>query len=91
MHLELRFFATFRETVGQKTLEREFPAGTTMGDVLAELVEEYPGLELFDAEGELRDFLNVMKNGRNVVHLDGLDTELADGDTVSLFPPVAGG
>ncbi|MFB6299305.1 MAG: ubiquitin-like small modifier protein 1 [Halobacteriales archaeon] len=91
MHLELRFFATFRETVGQKTIEREFDAGTTVGEVLESLVDEYPDLDLFDAEGDLRDYLNVMKNGENVIHLQGLDTPLEDGDRLSLFPPVEGG
>lgn len=91
MHLELRFFATFREEVGRKTIEREFEDGATVGEVLRALVEEYPGLDLFDEAGELRDYLNVMKNGENVIHRQGLATPLADGDTLSLFPPVEGG
>ena len=34
----------------------------------------------------------ILVNGRHSSHLpDGLDTELADGDEVALFPPVAGG
>jgi len=34
----------------------------------------------------------ILLNGRHSSHLpDGLDTELADGDEVALFPPVAGG
>ncbi|MFC7082413.1 ubiquitin-like small modifier protein 1 [Halorussus caseinilyticus] len=89
MTLELRFFANFREAVGQKTLERDYPDGTTVGDVLADLREEY-GLDLFE-DGELRTQLSVMKNGKDVVHIEGVDTRLADGDTLSVFPPVAGG
>ncbi|MFB6210370.1 MAG: ubiquitin-like small modifier protein 1 [Halobacteriales archaeon] len=91
MRLELRFFATFRETVGQKTIEREFEEGMTVGAVLESLVAEYPELDLFDEDGALRDYLNVMKNGENVIHLQGLATPLEDGDKVSLFPPVEGG
>lgn len=87
--LELRFFATFREAVGQKTLERDYPEGTTVGDVLTDLVEEYE-MDLFE-DGDLRPQLSIMKNGKDVVHLDGLDTRLDDGDTLSVFPPVAGG
>ncbi|MFC4447568.1 ubiquitin-like small modifier protein 1 [Halorussus aquaticus] len=89
MTLELRFFANFRETVGQKTLERDYPDGTTVGDVLTDLADEY-GLDLFE-DGDLRSQLSVMKNGTDVVHIDGVDTRLADGDTLSVFPPVAGG
>lgn len=89
MSLELRFFATFREAVGQKTLERDYPEGTTVGDVLTDLTEEYD-VDLFEGD-DLRPQLSIMKNGKDVVHLDGLDTPLDDGDVLSVFPPVAGG
>jgi molybdopterin synthase sulfur carrier subunit len=85
MTLELRFFANFREAVGQKTLEREYPDGTTVGEVLSDLVEEYD-LDVFE-DGDLRTQLSV----KDVVHIDGVDTRLDDGDTLSVFPPVAGG
>jgi molybdopterin synthase sulfur carrier subunit len=93
MDLELRFFATFREAVGQKTLEREFEDGSTVGDVLSTLETEYEGMEgqLLDEEGELQPNLNILKNGREVLHMEGPATVMEDGDTLSVFPPVAGG
>lgn len=92
MHLELRFFASFREEVGQKILEREYDAdAVSVGDVLEELTSEHPDLDLFEEPGELRGFVSIMKNGRDVTHLDGLETPLEDGDKLSVFPPVAGG
>jgi molybdopterin synthase sulfur carrier subunit len=92
MELELRFFATFREAVGQKTLTRDVDTGATIGDVLRGLEAEYDGLsgQLLE-NGDLRPHINVLKNGREVLHLDGLETSLESGDTVSVFPPVAGG
>lgn len=93
MELELRFFATFREAVGQKTLNWEVDDDATIGDVLLAIEEEYPELvrELLDEEGDIQPQLTVLKNGREVVHLEGTETELEDGDRVSVFPPVAGG
>lgn len=93
MNLELRFFATFREAVGQKTRHREYPDGTAVGTVLADLEADYPGLEgnLLDGDGEIRDMLSILKNGKDVAHLDGPETTLSEGDTLSIFPPVAGG
>ncbi|MEF8785192.1 MAG: ubiquitin-like small modifier protein 1 [Haloarculaceae archaeon] len=91
MEIELRFFANFRATVGQKTLNREFEDVSTVGELARALSEEYPEMELFDGEGSLREFIRVMKNGKDITHLDGLETELEDGDTISIFPPVAGG
>ncbi|SIR72718.1 ubiquitin-like small modifier protein 1 [Natronorubrum thiooxidans] len=96
MEIELRFFATFREAVGEKTRTRGFEDEATVGDVLGALETEYEGLEgqlLEDgADGlAIRPQLSVLKNGRDVVHMAGPETVLEDGDTLSVFPPVAGG
>lgn len=92
MELELRFFANFRDAVGQKTVHREYDADTvSVGTVLSEIVEENPDVELFDEDGSVRSFVSVMKNGREVTYLEGLETPLEDGDVLSVFPPVAGG
>lgn len=91
MELELRFFANFRETVGQKTLNREVEDASTVGELAHTLSAEYPEMELFDGDGSLREFIRIMKDGKDITHLDGLETELDDGNTISIFPPVAGG
>ncbi len=93
MNLELRSFATFREAIGQKTIERDYENGATIGTVLADLESEFDGLEgrLLDGDGEIQPQLSILKNGRDVTHAQGPETPLEEGDTVSLFPPVAGG
>lgn len=91
MEIEMRFFANFRDAVGQKTIGRDVEEGATVGDVLGAVSAEYGEMELFEESGELREFLSVMKNGRDVTYLDGLETTLEAGDTISVFPPVAGG
>lgn len=90
--IECRFFATYREAVGTKTIQIEVESGTTVGELLARLETDYPKLagELL-AEGEIQAGINVLKNGRSVVHMDGPATPLDATDTVSVFPPVAGG
>ena len=92
MELELRFFATFREAVGGKTVPYRVDDGATVGAVLAALEAEYDGLTgSLIVDGKLAPQINVLKNGREVLHLEGLETELSDGDRLSIFPPVAGG
>ncbi|MFC7019852.1 MULTISPECIES: ubiquitin-like small modifier protein 1 [Haloarcula] len=91
MEIELRFFANFRETVGQKVIHREFDDEATAGDILRSLPEEFPEMELFEADGQLRQYLTILRNGQDIEHIEGLETTLADGDELSVFPPVAGG
>lgn len=92
MNLELRLFATFREAVGQKTIYREYPEDATVKEVLEGLESEFEGLEgRFFENGDIRPQINVLKNGREILHLEGLETEVTEGDTISIFPPVAGG
>lgn len=91
MKIQLRSFATFREAIGERSVDREFPDGTTVGDVLRTLDEEYSAFEVFDDDGNLREYLSILVNGRDITHLEGTETTLEDGDKLSLFPPVAGG
>ena len=90
--VELRFFANFRQAVGSKIVERSYPENSvTIGDILTDLEEEYADLEFFDAAGEIREYLSILKDGTDIVHLDGAETPVQTGDRISLFPPVAGG
>lgn len=91
MELEVRFFAHLRDAVGERTIDYEAGDGATVGDVLRELSDRYPDLDVLDDSGSLEPHVNVLRNGRNVVHGDGLDTPLEDGDEVGVFPPVEGG
>jgi len=91
MELDLRFFASFRESVGQKTISREYEDVADVGDVLRALSAEFPDMELFAEDGTPREFITIMKDGKDVTHMDGLETEIEDGTTLSVFPPVAGG
>ncbi len=46
---------------------------------------------LFDEGGKPRRFINIYVNGRDCRFLRRLETELREGDTVSLIPAVSGG
>ena len=67
--------------------------GTTVGECLKALDAAHPGFaeRLFDEEGRLRRFVNVFLAEEDVRFLDGLSTPVADGQTVSIVPAVAGG
>jgi molybdopterin synthase sulfur carrier subunit len=67
--------------------------GATVGDVLKALDATYDGFgsRLFDDTGELRRFVNVFLADEDVRFLQGLGTPVAEGQTVSIVPAVAGG
>lgn len=61
--------------------------------IVRALEEQHPGLaeRILDDDGELRRFVNVFVRDEDVRFQNGLDTEVADGDVVSIVPAVAGG
>ena len=91
--MEWKLFADLAEITDGKHVAVDAEPGETVGAALSELVAEHPGLKdrIYDEEGDLREHINVLRNGVNVGNEDGLETELEDGDELALFPPVSGG
>ena len=73
---------------GSETVE-----GATVGEVLNALYERYGELRerVADRDGGLRRFVNVYLRGEDIRFLSGLDTEVSDGDELTILPAVAGG
>jgi MoaD family protein len=67
--------------------------GTTLRELLSNLETSYPGItkNVLTDDGGLHRFVNVYVNDEDVRYLGSLETELRDGDTVSILPAVAGG
>jgi molybdopterin converting factor small subunit len=67
--------------------------GDTVGAVLTALDAAHPGFKdkIFDDEGNLRRFVNVFVADDDVRFMDGLDTAVPAGETLSIIPAVAGG
>ena len=79
-----------RLTAGESIVEVD---GGNVGEVLTNLEEKYPGFRerIYDQEGNLRQFVNIYKNDEDIRFGSGLDTELGQGDDLSIVPAVAGG
>jgi len=63
-------------------------------EVLKMIMERYGEKmkgRIFDEEGKLNKFLDIFVNGRNINLLNGLDTELRDGDSITVLRVVSGG
>ena len=66
--------------------------GVNLGEVIADLDSQFPGIaERLIEDNQLRRFVNVYVNDEDVRFLASLNTELSDGDNVTVLPAVAGG
>jgi molybdopterin synthase sulfur carrier subunit len=76
-------------TGGEEELEVD---GDTVGDVLDAVFTANSDLrDRITEDGTLRRFVNVYVSGEDIRFQEGLDTELSDGDEVTILPAVAGG
>ena len=66
-------------------------APTTIGSLLSLISDTPERRREILKDGRLRSHLVVMVNGTHIGSLGGLDTLLAEGDTVAVFPFLAGG
>jgi molybdopterin/thiamine biosynthesis adenylyltransferase/rhodanese-related sulfurtransferase/molybdopterin converting factor small subunit len=68
-------------------------SGSTVAEVLSALTQKYPDLrkQLFNDEGKLRSFVNVYLNDEDIRYLKRDATPVANGDTLSIVPSIAGG
>ena len=96
----LEVFPSLAETLGiegkheEAVSAQEIAAGFSIRDFLGRLCARYPRFNEFvfnSNDDELSDQTIIFLNGRNLGLIEGLDTRLKDGDTLTLIPFVEGG
>jgi MoaD family protein len=77
-------------TDGAKSVDAK---GETLAALIDDLDGSHPGLKgrLITDEGGLHRFVNIYVNDEDVRFTGSLETQLKDGDTVTVLPAVAGG
>jgi len=91
MSVTVRIPTTLRPlSGGASTVQVE---GSNLAEVLRGLNSAHPGFSdrLFDAEGNLHKFVNIFVADDDVRYMQGLETKISTGQTVSIIPAVAGG
>ena len=65
----------------------------TVGDLVDNLESAYAGIKekLVDENGEIRRYVNIYVNDEDIRFLDGSETLLSNGDSLSIVPAIAGG
>ena len=92
MNVTVKAFADVRELLGRE-LVISIPEGETVRQLLQILGKKYAGFlsRILEPDGQLRPYVSILENGRNIRSLNDLDTRLAEGDVIAIFPPLAGG
>ena len=97
MQVSVRFFTSLREVINKKEETLKFPEGekVTVEVVLKTLAQRYGNRfveYVYDEKtGGVRGFLQFLVNGKSASTLNGLQTELENGDVLAILPPVGGG
>jgi sulfur-carrier protein len=67
--------------------------GATVGEVLKDLEERFPGLgpRLLDGQGALRRYVNIFLNDEDIRALRELETPVKGSDRLTLLTAMAGG
>ena len=89
--MKVKFFAGIRDCAGVKEDTVQFSG--TVGELLSYLSNKYGDAfrKAVLTGDQVSDRVIILVNGRNIVHLAGIDTVLGEEDEVSVFPVVAGG
>jgi len=87
----IKFFAYIRDYTGSK--EITIGRCSTLRELLDKLCSKYGkkfSEKVFVAD-KLSDDIIILVNGRHILHLQGMETNLEENDEISIFPKVAGG
>ncbi len=92
MSVTIRFFARFRELLGTNIVV-ENGDGMYLADLIRTAASKNrEGYEaIFDENGQFREYVILMRNGRREDTVKATGLRVSDGDEVAVFPPVAGG
>ena len=90
MSIEVRIPTILRPfTKDQKVVAA---SGASLNALITDLDSQFPGIgERLLENGSLRRFINIYVNDEDVRFLGSLDTQIKDGDSVTILPAVAGG
>ena len=101
--MKLKFFSTFFEFIQSQSLNIEIKEvlaflGNSQKetskfiDVVNFLASKKPGFkDMIIDGGEIKAYINILLNGQNIKHLEGLKTLLSENDQIAFFPPIGGG
>ena len=67
--------------------------GNSIEEVFTNMCLEYTDLRqnLFDENGNIRNFINIYLNDNDIRYKDGMKSTIKNGDSIQIVPSIAGG
>ena len=93
MLIRIRFFGDLKEYLLTSQTTLEISQGSSLHDFIFELAKNRDPtlLRKLMEKDNVHSGITILVNGRNIVHLNGLKTELNDRDLISILPIAGGG
>jgi molybdopterin synthase sulfur carrier subunit len=93
--VKVRTILTLKTIMGSGEIELPVADGSTLGQLIVTLVNRYGddlASHLYEPNSKnLRSYIRLMVNGRDIAFLNGMETVLRNADEVLILPPVSGG
>jgi len=91
VNVKIRIPTTFRELTKGESVITVSPG--SIQQILDDLIKDHPNFveRILDEDKKLQRFVNVFLDDEDIRFLEGLETEVSDGQTLSIVPAVAGG
>ena len=90
----IKFYSTLRDIAGKRIVEFDIPQGTTIQQLVADIVECYPMMrrDLLDDHGKIYGHVHIFVDGRDVPFVSNNRSEvISNNSTVDIFHAIGGG
>ncbi|MEM3550150.1 MAG: MoaD/ThiS family protein [Candidatus Bathyarchaeia archaeon] len=94
MKVTVKFIGSLQSLAGKSKLTLTLKDSTALKEAIREIIEKLPNLKAALMESELRSPRSnnlILINGKEISVLNGLETNLKDGDDVVFIPVSHGG
>ena len=92
--VRVKFMGDLPAVIGQRSLQLDMPAGTTVRDLLASLSKSFGDaftLRVFSGPEKLHHYILVFVDGQNIKEHGGIHAKLGNGEVDVVMLPMFGG
>ncbi|HBT51857.1 MAG TPA: molybdopterin synthase sulfur carrier subunit [Petrotoga sp.] len=91
--MKIKFFSLIKFDLNKDEVDYQLSGSKSVKEIIKLLDQEFANYfnRKLLKDGELKSGTIILLNGRNIRHLQGLDTLVENKDEITIFPPSGGG